>query len=217
LNSRSLDVDKRKLDFRYKYTRGSHGAGIYTGYRIVRKGLIEFGSLNTNSCLWADLKIGGDTVRVYSVHFMSNHISQKAEELVDEVEKKKNFTMDKIKGVFANYKRYVRIRADQVNMVKSHVERSPYPVILGGDFNDPPVSYTYNVFDGFLKDAFLEGGRGFGFSYAGTIPFLRIDFIFVSDSFEVSGFEVDKSEQFSDHYPVSAYVRLLKNAAKHQR
>ena len=217
LNSRNLNEVKKKLNFKYKYTEGSFGAGIYSNYKIVNKGLIKFGSLNTNSCLWADIKISDDTVRVYSVHFMSNHISQKAEELVAEMEKKKNLTSGKIKDVLRNYKKFVRKRVEQVEKVKKHVENSPYPVILGGDFNDPPVSYTYNRFPEILKDAFLEKGWGLGITYAGTVPLLRIDYILVSKPVRVYRFRVDKTEQFSDHYPVIARVGFAKNVARRRR
>ena len=217
LNSERLKEDKKKFDFRYKYDIGNYGAGIYTDYKIVRKGIIAFGSLNTNSCLWADLEINGDTVRAYSVQFMSNHISDNAERILSGMEKNKKIEPGKIRQVLSKYKMYVRIRAKQVNKVRAHIDSCPYPVIVGGDFNDPPISYTYHQFAGFLKDAFLEKGRGLGVTYAGAIPFLRIDYIFVSKSLIVDGFYIDKSKKLSDHFPVIAYLGFSPNDKRRQQ
>ncbi len=34
-------------------------------------------------------------------------------------------------------------RAHQAQLLKYHLRQSPYPVILCGDFNDTPLSFTY--------------------------------------------------------------------------
>ena len=36
---------------------------------------------------------------------------------------------------------------------------SPYAVIVCGDFNDGPMTYTYNRIRGDLQDTFVESGR----------------------------------------------------------
>ena len=215
-NSKYLKKDSKKLDFyKYKHTKKVYGAGIYTDYKIVNKGQIDF-DLFTNSCLWADIKLGKDTVRVYSVHFMSNQISDKAAEILTDIEKDKTIASANVREVLSKYKTFVQKRAKQVNKVISHVVKSPYPVIVGGDFNDSPITYTYNRFSELLKDAFIEKGSGLGVSYNGVVPLLRIDYIFTSSLFNVHDFDIDR-KKYSDHYPVTAVISLRSLGQKHQK
>ena len=60
-----------------------------------------------------------------------------------------------------------------------------------------------NVYRKFLGDAFLEQESGFGFTYAGPLPFLRIDFVMASEGLEVVSFE-RIGETFSDHFGLEA-------------
>ena len=86
------------------------------------------------------------------------------------------------------------------------MESSPYPVIVAGDFNDTPVSYTYRVMRRGLNDAFVEAGYGAGFTYSGKYPPNRIDYILYSDGIDCIDFDIVKV-RYSDHYPVIAYFR----------
>lgn len=192
--------------FGYKLKIPDIGTSIYSKYPYVRKGHIDF-IMATNSCIWGDFKIGSDTVRIYSVHFKSNQISKQAEDIVAVIEKENKIESKNIRGILRNYKNNVKIRAEQVKQVKEHILKSPYPVIIGGDFNDPPVSYTYREFNDFLQDAFKEKGLGFGISYQGVIPFLRIDYLFVSKEIKILEFKTD-SRKYSDHYPITAEVKI---------
>ena len=115
-------------------------------------------------------------------------------------------SLDAIQGLkdFAlKYPSYAGIRAEQAIKVKAHMNESPYPVIVGGDFNDPPVSFTYKVLKKGLTDTFLQSGQGFGTTWSGAVPMLRIDYIFASKSLINTSYTCVESD-FSDHYPVNA-------------
>ena len=47
-------------------------------------------------------------------------------------------------------------RADQVDIIKEDIRLSPYPVIVCGDFNDTPVSYTYKTLSKELRMSLLN-------------------------------------------------------------
>jgi endonuclease/exonuclease/phosphatase family metal-dependent hydrolase len=54
-------------------------------------------------------------------------------------------------------------RSRQVEIIVGHIRESPYPVIVTGDFNDTPVSYTYrSLRRQNLDDAFVRSGSGIG-------------------------------------------------------
>ena len=99
-------------------------------------------------------------------------------------------------------------RSKQVDAVANHIESSPYPVIICGDFNDPPSSYTYNRISGDLKDAFVESGSGFGNTYNGLIPLLRIDYILHSPQIRSTDFKTVK-QNLSDHFPITCKMEVM--------
>lgn len=204
-NSRRIDQELKDVSgYEYHNIIGKKGAAIFSKFPIINKGEIDFNT-NTNSCLWADIVIENDTIRVYSVHFESNQISKPTEDLMQNIEKDRIIQSKNIRTILSKYKTFVQLRARQVAKVKKHIVESSYKIIVGGDFNDPPMSYTYNQFAKILKDAFKEKGFGLGISYAGIIPFLRIDYLFVSDNIIITDFKTLKSK-YSDHFPIKIDV-----------
>ena len=190
----------------YRHVLENAGTSIYSKCPLVGKGQIDFGT-KTNSCVWADLKIAADTVRVYSAHLQSNKISSEADQILHDAESKKHLNLINIRSIFSKYKHYVGIRSEQARQLKDHMVLSPYPVILAGDLNDPPVSYTHRILSRNKKDAFVEAGNGLGVSYAGNIPLLRIDNILLAERFEVLDYQTIR-KKFSDHYPVVCKINI---------
>ncbi|MEJ8756440.1 endonuclease/exonuclease/phosphatase family protein [Pontibacter sp. H259] len=188
-------VDRNKADI---------GIAIFSRYPIVNKGVIRFNESNTNRAVWADLNVKGDTVRVYSSHLQSMSIkSQDIENtysaIGDEVSFKKegrNLARRLKKGFIA--------RSHQVEKLLEHINESPYPVIVCGDFNDLPTSYTYNQLARTLDNAFVEAGTGIGATYNGPLPFLRIDNQFYSEGLRAYDFTTHHEMGLSDHFPISA-------------
>ncbi|MBQ3914867.1 MAG: endonuclease/exonuclease/phosphatase family protein [Paludibacteraceae bacterium] len=95
-------------------------------------------------------------------------------------------------------------RAEQVQIIRGEIDRSPHPVIVCGDFNDVPASYTYRhlsegLNDAFLSTSFLRTGHTFVMRCLGV----RIDYILHSDKLNAIDFCVNRVP-YSDHYPVSA-------------
>lgn len=194
------------LDFRFSHFIEGKGAVIYSNYPIVRKGEIDFGT-KTNSCLWADIALGNDTIRVYSVHLQSNRITSEAEKVANTRTIRDSATWIGIKGILSNYKTYVQRRSKQVKMLYNHKEASPYNVIICGDLNDPPQSFVYRTLFKEMKDSFKEKGNGIGTTYAGLIPALRIDYIFADKSFTFREHRIIK-EKYSDHFPIVSTIQL---------
>jgi len=93
-------------------------------------------------------------------------------------------------------------RASQAKILSKHIQNSPFPVIVCGDFNDVPVSYTYRKMRKNLDDSFIEAGRGIGTTYMGKFPSFRIDFIFHSKEIQCTRFDIPNIK-LSDHYPIT--------------
>lgn len=188
------------------------GIATFSRYPIVNKGKITFKTRSNNVCIFSDLEINGDTVRVYNVHFQSIHFGYADYNFIDAL-KEKNDTLDAedieiaSKNILRRLKRAFIKRAEQTDKVLEHIAACKYPVIVCGDFNDTPFSYTYHSFSKNLQDAFMQSGSGIGSTYLGTFPSYRIDFIFYSNHFKSSGFEV-LPEKLSDHSPTRCYLSL---------
>ncbi|MGN6246740.1 MAG: endonuclease/exonuclease/phosphatase family protein [Ginsengibacter sp.] len=83
------------------------------------------------------------------------------------------------------------------------MEKSPYPVILTGDFNDVPNSNTYFTISKNMQDVFLKKGSFIGRTFRFISPTLRIDYILADKSFKVNQMRIIHVS-YSDHYPVEA-------------
>ena len=183
------------------------GTAIFSKYPILKKGEIKFENTG-NSCLWLDVEIDRKTVRIYSIHFESSKISTDAAALKEDANLRDKKTWQGIRGILGKYKRSTNTRVDQMLTVKEHISNTPHPVIVCGDFNDTPVSYVYQQMSQGLCDHFKEAGRGWGATYNGSIPMLRIDYIFTRpENFKVYEHGILK-EDYSDHYPVYSQLKL---------
>ncbi len=209
VGSYATDVLKRPFA-KYNMHKFDKGAIILTKHRIIKKGMIEFGT-KTNSCLWADIIVDLDTLRIYNLHLQSNKISKDADDLATNKDINKDEAFSKIRRILRRYRQYHITRSKQALMVKEHADLSPHRVIIAGDFNDIPLSHNYKILQKNLKDTFRESGVGSGSTFNGKIPFLRIDYILVDPSFKVSKFNIIK-ENFSDHYPIATVLSLKQKA-----
>ena len=188
-------VDRNKADI---------GIIIFSKYPIVNKGVIRFGESNHNRGIWADVNVKGDTIRVYTAHLQSMSIkSQDIENTYSAIGNEESFKKEG-RNLARRLKRGFIARGNQVDLLLEHINESPYPVIVCGDFNDIPFSYTYNRMAKELKNAFVQAGSGVGATYNGPLPFLRIDNQFYSEALQAYDFETHYDMGLSDHFPISA-------------
>lgn len=110
-----------------------------------------------------------------------------------------------------NYKIGKRIRDYEARNVRRFIDvaRSEgKPVIVAGDLNDWCGSDCLDILMGDdLKDAWSEGGNGFGWTYFGWHLRLRLDHILYSDELELTDVKVLDTD-LSDHKPLMAKFRL---------
>ena len=154
----------------------------------------------------------GDTLRMFFVHLHTFGLSDNDKEYIEALAKTDTKAAEKLarsKSFIWKFNYAYVLRAREVKVAKSVIDSSPYPVVMCGDFNDLPASYTYTRFTEHLTDAFVEKGRGFGRTYSRLSPTLRIDYIFYdSDALRCIGYKSSFSS-LSDHNPVIANFELL--------
>lgn len=184
------------------------GVATLSKFPIVAKGYIEFYNDRNNFCIYSDIKIKQDTIRVFNGHFASIRFKEEDYAYIEELkEDAKHIDPEKITGITKRLTSATVKRASQVEKVMEEVLRSPYPVVLTGDFNDAPVSYAYQTVKQHLTDSFTESGNGIGNTYIGSFPSFRIDYIFHDENFSAHKYKT-LPEKYSDHYAITTILQF---------
>lgn len=193
---------------RKKNQQTPFGIAIFSRFQIIHNQEVTSNTSGNNYCIYSDMLIGKDTVRVINTHLESIRLGREDYLFVSDLTANGTETQGISNGslkIFTKMRLAYRKRAEQVRAVRTEIEKSPYLVILCGDFNDTPSSYAYHEISQKLKDAFVESGTGMGKSYAGILPSFRIDYIFHDTSFSAYQFRTIQAE-YSDHYPITALL-----------
>lgn len=179
----------------------------YSKYRIIRSDSVG-GMCGTGSGIWADMRIGNDTVRVFNVHLQTTSITSDDKEYIINHRFISDSTReDKMHSIARRLYDNSIMRSRQVDTLHRRIKESPYPVIVCGDFNDVPMSYAYRTVARDLQDTFSEQGHGYAHTFRGFFNMLRIDYVLVDERFETLSYEIPAIAS-SDHYPVFVRLRL---------
>ena len=196
-------VRKLKNVNHYQFARSSstYGSVTMTRYPIISMGEIRFEDTR-NITIYTDVVINDDTVRIFNVHLQSNLIDPNHYSVIDSLDLRDGKGIMELRQISGKIKTASEMRAEQVRKIREDIDNSPYKVVICGDFNDTPVSYSYQKIRGKLKDAFVESGRGVGRTYVGKLPSFRIDYILHSKEFNSYNFKTIDF-RMSDHLPIS--------------
>jgi vancomycin resistance protein VanJ len=187
--------------YKYKYeklseTKIKYGQAIFSMYPIIESGSIAFPN-TANNAIYADIVKHKDTIRIYNVHLQSLRIDKDVE----------NLNTEDSERLFKRISETFKKQQLQTELFKKHKDKSPYKMIICGDFNNTAFSYVYKEIKGDLVDAFQEAGNGFGRTFDFKYFPIRIDFILVDKAFKINGFKT-LEDKLSDHYPIIAKVSL---------
>ncbi len=173
------------------------GLSVFSRYPLTAMREESFGP--QNGLLGASVIVGTDTISVINIHLhsMTLRLYELAEQKeLDGLKTQSRLALQRMKEGFTR-------RKEEVALVEKWIEDSKHPVIVCGDFNEVPYSYSYGKLTKRLRNAFEERGKGFGFTYNQLPYFIRIDNQFYDpDKFELHYFKTDRNARFSDHYPL---------------
>ena len=172
-------------------SRYSSKLAMFSKYQILSSGTINFPE-SSNNAIYADIIIKSDTIRIYNIHLQSSGINTNIETLDS---KQSNKLISRL-GITFKEQQY------QAELVVNHMFKSPYKVILCGDFNNTIYSYVYRILKSEMLDAFDVAGSGFGRTFKFKYFPFRIDFILADSKIKVLNFSSFNELPYSDHFPI---------------
>lgn len=182
---------------KFKNESSKMGIAIFSKYKIVNQGTIDFPNTHNNA-IYADVLIQKDTLRVYAVHLESLKIIPDVNELQKENHQK---LISRVGKSFIK-------QQEQVKMLTEDFESTSLSKIVCIDMNNTPFSYVSSkILEHDLEDAFIESGSGLGKTFDFDFLPLRIDAIFNEKAIENISFK-NYDIKLSDHYPIMASFKL---------
>lgn len=180
----------------------------YSKFPILSSKVLKYESAYNGSAAY-ELKIDNDTVTLINNHLESNKLTKRDKVIYEdmlkapEAEKVKNGA----RQLISKLAEASAIRAPQARKIEKEISSSKHQyIIVCGDFNDTPISYTHRIIARNMDDAFTESGAGLGISYNQNKFFFRIDNILTSKNMKAYNCTVDRSIKDSDHYPIWCYI-----------
>ncbi len=213
--STALKEIKKQAGLPYHYFRtlkrktgkSRYGIIVFSKYKIIDYGDLDFGGNTVNLCLYADILHASKTVRIYNIHLQSLKLARTDYALLKKIGEDSDSTIQVSKNIFNRLKTAFIKRGEQAIMAKENMENCGKPIILCGDFNDTPQSFAYSTLSKDLKDCFMESGNGLGGTYTGPLPNLRIDYILHEPSMVSYNYLASKNYN-SDHKMIESIIDI---------
>ena len=203
---------KVKLDL--EGSRWSNNVAVHTRFPIVRTESIHAPtSTRANGAVAFYLEIETDTLLLVVCHLENIHLNANDRKQYKEIvrgEMDSDAATAEGKQLMKKFGGAFKARAAQVKAISRYIDdhRRGHRVIVCGDFNDTPISFTRHTLAKGLTDCFAESGCGLGLSYNQKGFNFRIDHILCSDDLESVRCIVDSKMAQSDHYPVVCWLKM---------
>jgi len=206
------ELDKTMKAKGYEYNN-SRELGIYSRLPILTVDTISIAPFK-HFAQKAFLLDGQDTIMLLNLHLQSNKLSMKMKKAYRKAleQHESDSVRKELRPIIQLLGIALPRRAAQADTLSTIIEQwLPRPIILCGDFNDTPISYSHRLLTRHLTSAYSQSGHGVGFTFQEKGFPVRIDHIlFSEDRWTSSQTRVDKSISCSDHYPI--LTKLAKKA-----
>ena len=210
-NSLQFPDEYYSYNWKENFLESQHfGIIIFSKFPIINRHTIATYPNDYNSIFqYVDIVKDTDTIRVFNIHLQSLKFTNDNLKYIDNPSIESDADLQKSKNIIGKFKRGFLRRQAQADRIREEINKSPYPVIVCGDFNDVPNSYAYETIGNSLQNAFEKKGVGLGRTFSGIAPTLRIDNIFVDQQYQVNQY-VCISKKLSDHFPIITDITRLR-------
>ena len=152
-------LEYRNLHWLNEEGSSKYGIAIFSKFPVVNKGLVKFKE-SYNAFLFADLTYRNDTFRVYSNHLQSIKFNRDNYRFIaNQSQYNQKEKLEEFQDISFRLKDAYIKRSLQARKLAHHINISPHPVIVCGDLNDTPVSYSYRIIRGRSRMHLLKQGR----------------------------------------------------------
>ncbi|WP_101688698.1 endonuclease/exonuclease/phosphatase family protein [Dysgonomonas massiliensis] len=188
----------------------AYGVACYSKYPIKKTERLKFFQSSFNGSVAYHLDVKGKKVLLINNHLESNKITAADKQLYHNLSVSKD--AETFNEVTHNIKErmgtaYAK-REKQADYIAGYIRSNKLDAtIVCGDFNDTPISYTYNTIKGYMTDAYAATGLGQGITYHENKFWFRIDYIMHSDEMKSYNCTVG-NVKYSDHYPIMTYLQF---------
>jgi endonuclease/exonuclease/phosphatase family metal-dependent hydrolase len=137
--SKTPDFDYKRYNHKFILSKGDKiktGQAIFSKYKIINTGDIAFPNSNNNS-IFADIKKGKDTIRVYCIHLQSIKISPDVSEISEDIQ---GINQKKSEVIFRRISKAFKQQQLQAEIIMNHKKDCKYPNIICGDMNNSAFS-----------------------------------------------------------------------------
>jgi endonuclease/exonuclease/phosphatase family metal-dependent hydrolase len=208
----ALFTQKYPYYFFARDMKSSHfisGTILFSRYPLIDSAKVKFPGATSESLIYADVIKSKDTLRIFTTHLQSFQFTQNDYKDLQKIKEQDEEVLRASENIYSKMKLAYLRRGVQADMVRKALDKSPYPSIICGDFNDVPNSYTYFHIRHNKQDAFLSASFGIGRSYNAIAPTLRIDYVLPDDNFKILQFDM-VDEGLSDHHMLVTDLSLKK-------
>lgn len=156
--------------------------------------LVESGKINAviPNGIYSKMCIGKDSLYVLGCHLPGNNHEGQIE--IDDAD-----SLRRVKTFWGRYRHAQEKRKKSASFLKKTIRESSLPIIVMGDMNDFEVSAPMDSLeDAGMKNAWWEGGFGYGATYHEGWLRLRIDHIYYNEKLKLKDITVVKTD-LSDH------------------
>lgn len=211
INEFSLDVATQlhsQLQEKYPYMAESFGKVLggdilYSRFPIDNCQRLETPTLHPLAYEFR-LKVNEKPIRIVGCHLSSNNYDKDGQQYKPKIENK---FLD-FPNYYANYRESKKIRTRQTELIRDCILSEDLPTIVMGDMNDFSGTSPLNTLQkAGLKDAWWEGGNGFGITFHEDWMHFRLDHILYDSHWNLISVKVVDSD-LSDHKPLVAEFSL---------
>lgn len=193
---------------RYPYVvgkEGEHELVLFSKYPVIRDSILKGKARYSTYSHIFDLEIKGHQLRIYNCHLQSIGLSDTKVEFdnsIPQLRHTDNATVDK-DTIVSRLSTAFCLRAQQARCIRQSIDSAQTDnVIVCGDFNDTPGSFSYRTVRGNdLNDAYRQCAFGPTITFHGNHYYFRIDHVLYRGSLQAVDI-VRPDIDCSDHYPL---------------
>ncbi|MBQ8367252.1 MAG: endonuclease/exonuclease/phosphatase family protein [Alistipes sp.] len=206
-------MQERKLAYKHDVTEyGNVVLRSYSRFPIIASG--DIAGDNRGASQWFDVILSRgaerkvDTLRIFNNHLHSMNIPTADSDDITDGDILQDG--DRMRSIVDRIASNSSIRVDHVDTLDMVIKATPYEHIICGDFNDTPMSFVYGRLVENHRDAFVEVGSGYGYTFRPMYGTLRIDYVLHSKGIDALKYVADPEAEFSDHLPVIVTLKREK-------